>query len=139
MPATTSTGNAILNCYLRGVAITPPSRVYVSLHTGNPGANGTANEVQTTVWPAYARQDPAGGGAVGSGFTAAANKATENSQLILFPANNGANPVTVTHFGIWTAATGGTCLLTGALSESKTINPCAEGVSRARDLAVAVD
>lgn len=118
MTTSTYAANALLNLLFRGVAFTAPARVYVSLHTADPGANG-ANEVSTGAWPAYARQDPAQGAAVASGFDAAASKATQNAKQMLFPANNGAGAVTITHFGIWDAATGGNFLHGDALTASK--------------------
>lgn len=138
MPATTYSGNILLNLLLRGVAFAAPARVYVSLHTADPGQTG-ASEVTTGAWPAYARQDPAAAAAVGTGFTAANAKATENAKQILYAANTGASPVTVTHFAIWDAATGGNCLLTGSLTASKTIAPTDECVIHIGELDVTVN
>lgn len=133
MAFSTFAANALLNCYLRGVAITPPSRVWVSLHTADPGITG-ANEISAVDWPGYARQDPAGGGAVASGFDAASAKATSNAQAILFPEQDGTDPITITHLAIWDAVTGGNCLMTGALAAAKTINPTDEIAIRVGDL-----
>jgi hypothetical protein len=138
MPASTHLGNAILNEALRGVAYTPPTRVYISLHTSDPGNNGI-DEVSVAAWPAYQRQDPAGGGAVGDGFAAASSKATTNAADIEFGANDGAGPVTVTHFGIWDAATSGNFLVGGALTDSKVIAPTDEMIIRTGNLTVEVD
>ena len=137
MPASTYLGNALLNSILRGVAFTPPTRVYVSLHTADPGLTG-ANEVTTAAWPAYVRKDAAAGGAVATGFSAAAAKSTSNAQELLWPANNGAAPVVVTHFALWDAATGGNCLFADALSASKTFQPSDEGVLHANSLTIGV-
>lgn len=137
MAASTYAGNTILDLLLRGVAFAAPSRVWISLHTADPALTG-ANEVSLVAWPAYARQDPAAGGAVGDGFDAAASKATDNALEITFPAMDGASPVTVTHFAIWDAATAGNCLLVGALSSSKTYNPTDEAVIHAGALDISV-
>lgn len=137
MPASTYSGNKILDLLFRGVAFAAPARVWVSLHTADPGLTG-ASEVGTGDWPAYARQDPAGGGAVASGFAAPAGKATENANLMLYPINNGAGTVTITHFGIWDAATGGNCLLAGALTAAKQIFPTDECVIRPGELDLTV-
>jgi len=109
MSASTSVGNAILNCYLRGTAITPPTRVYASLHTADPGNTG-ASEVGTGAWPSYIRVDPAGGAAMTTGFSAAASKATTNLKDLIFAANDGAAPISVSHVGLWDAPTGGNFL-----------------------------
>jgi len=110
--ATTFTGNKLLDLLLRGVAWTPPSRVWVSLHTADPGRTG-ANEVSTVAWPAYARQDPAAGAAIGTGFAGAANRETSNAKQILFPRHDGTNPITIGWITVWDAATGGNALLSG--------------------------
>ncbi len=137
MPASTYAGNKILDLMFRGVAWTAPSRVWISLHTADPGLTG-ANEVTTGAWPAYARQDPAQAGAVGNGFTAASSKAIENALQVLFPANNGAGAVVVTHFAIWDAASAGNCLFSGALTASKTIAVTDEIVIRVGELDLSV-
>lgn len=137
MPASTYAGNKILDLMFRGVAWTAPARVWISLHTADPGLAG-ANEVTTGAWPAYARQDPAQGGAVGDGFTAASSKAIENALQVLFPTHNGASAVTVTHFAIWDAASAGNCLFAGALNASKTIAPTDEIVIRVGELDLTV-
>lgn len=137
MGATTYLGNALLDGFLRGVALTSPSRVYVSLHTADPGNTG-ANEVSTGAWPAYARQDPAAGAAIASGFAAAASKATLNAKDMLWSANDGAGSITVTHFAIWDALTEGNCLFVGALSTARTLNVGDEAVIHPTQLTVDV-
>lgn len=137
MPATSYSGNKILDLLLRGVAFTAPTRVYVSLHTADPGLTG-ANEVSLANWPAYTRMDPANGGAVGNGFSAASSKATENALDIEFPAMDGVSAVTVTHFAIWDAATAGNCLLVGQLGSSKTYNNTDEALIRVGALDITV-
>ncbi|NTA80735.1 hypothetical protein A6U97_02885 [Agrobacterium tumefaciens] len=138
MPASTYAANALLNLFLRGVALAAPARLYVSLHTANPG-NAGASEVTTAAWPAYTRIDAALGGAVAAGFAAAANKATENSQELLYPPHNGAAPITITHFAIWSAAAGGNMIFQGQLTAPKTLNPTDECIIHAGDLDITVD
>lgn len=137
MTTSTYAANAILDLFLRGVAVTPPTRVFISLHTGDPGANG-ANEVTNVAWPAYARQDAAQGAAIATGFAAAAAKATANAKQLLYPANDGAAQVVVTHFGIWDALTGGNFIHGDPLDAAKTYFPSDEGVIHAGALDIAV-
>ncbi|QKT07924.1 hypothetical protein HUN08_12550 [Gordonia sp. X0973] len=69
---------------------------YVALYTGNPGASGNSNEV-TGGTPAYARKQTtwtSGSGGALSG----------TSVTIDVPAG------TYTYAGIWTAASGGSCI-----------------------------
>lgn len=137
MPASTYAANAILNQFLRGVAAAPPARLYVSLHTADPGNTGTS-EVATAAWPAYARLDAALGGAVASGFTAAAGKACTNAKELLYPPHNGAAPITVTHFAIWTDPFAGEMVMQGELIAPKTLNPTDECIIHANDLDIVV-
>lgn len=138
MPASTYAANALLNHFLRGVAAAVPARLYVSLHTANPGNTGTA-EVATAAWPAYTRLDAALGGAVGTGFTAAAGKACTNAKELLYAPHNGAASITVTHFAIWTDPLAGDMVFQGALTAPKMLNPTDECIIHANDLNIAVD
>lgn len=73
---------------------------WISLHTGSPGTTG-ANEV---VGGSYARQQTT--------WSAASGSAKAGSAVTInVPAGN-----TITHFGIWTAATNGTYKRGGSLS-----------------------
>lgn len=129
----THAGNKTLDLWFRGVAATPPARVYLSLHTDDPGLVG-ANEVSTVDWPAYARQDPAQGAAIATGFSAAAAKAMTNAKQMLFPRHDGAAPITCGWAALWDAATGGDCIAKARLVDSsgnpasKTFNPDDEAV-----------
>lgn len=99
---------SIINSTLRGVAwptITAP--IMVSLHTGDPGEDGTANEV---VGGSYARQNAT--------FDAPTDGATSNSATIRF---DDMPAVTVTHVAIWDSSGTPQCLYVGALSASKTL------------------
>jgi len=138
MPLSTYAGNKILDLLFRGVAFTPPTEVWISLHTADPGLTGT-NEVSTGAWPAYVRKEAADGGAVGTGFTAAASKAMSTANDLLWPVNDGAGSVTITHVAFWDAATGGNCLHSEALVASKTIAPTDRFVIPAGDGDITAD
>jgi len=137
MPASTYLGNLILDGFLRGQTVTPPTTVYVSLHTADPGDTG-ANEVSLAAWPAYLRVDPAAGAGIATGFDVAAAKATENAKDTQFSVNDGAGAVIVTHFGIWDASTSGNLLFHGALTASKTIAVSDQVIFRPNQLDVSV-
>lgn len=85
---------------------------YVSLHTADPGNTG-ASEVGAGV--AYARQ-------AGGTFSQTGNNPTvaSNAALIQFPVATGSWG-TVTHFGLWDAATTGNFLGGDVLAASKAI------------------
>jgi hypothetical protein len=116
-----SKGN-VIETTLRGAAFPVPAAVYVALFTADPtGANITANEVQVAAFPAYVRKDAAVGAAIATGWSANAGGVSSNAKVITFPANNGAGAVTVTHIGLYDAATGGNLLYDAPLVSSKTL------------------
>lgn len=112
----------IINLVCRGVAFTPPAKTYVALHTANPGDTG-AGEVTTTAYPAYVRQDAAKGGAQADAWVETDNGVVKNALQLLYAMYDGAGPLTVTHFSVWDAATGGNMLVSAPLASSRTINP----------------
>jgi hypothetical protein len=79
---------------------------YVSLHTADPGTTG-ASEV-TGGSPAYARKAQT--------WNAASGGALDNSNAPVFDVPAG---TTVTHFGLWSAASAGTFYGGNALSASE--------------------
>ena len=118
------TENNIIESTLRGAAFPVPSGIYLALFTADPtDANITGNEVDTAHWPAYERKDAANGGAISSGWTAPADGVSSNAKSITYPANNGTGNVTVTHIGIYDAATGGNLLYHAPLVAPKTLLP----------------
>lgn len=119
MTATTATGNAMLETLLRGAAYTPPTATYIAFHTASPGATGNANEITAAAVPLYTRIDAALGAAIGTGFTAAASKASENAKDLLLPKNTGGADVTITHFSIWDHPTAGGARIYGSLVAPK--------------------
>jgi hypothetical protein len=135
MTISTYAGNKVLDLWLRGVAITVPTTIFLSLHTASPGNTG-ANEVTLGAWPAYVRKDLANGGAIATAFGAAAAKTTDNLIQMLFPAFNGAGTITITHVGIWDALTVGNFIFGDILTASKTLNPTDEVVFKVGDVDV---
>lgn len=112
----------IIETTLRGAVFPVPAKTYLALFTADPtDANVSANEVQTSAWPAYARQDAAAGSAISTGWSAPADGVTTNAKVITFSANNGASAVTVTHMAIYDAISGGNMLYHSPLVSSKTL------------------
>ncbi len=105
---------AILNHSLRGVAYTPPAGTYLALAVADITDNNvTSNEV-TGAW--YARQQITSWAApVGSGVS------TSNSNALAYSAITD-SAVTVTHWGLYDAATSGNLLASGEFVESKVGN-----------------
>ena len=87
------------------------SAAYVSLHTADPGNTGV-NELAGN---GYARQGPVA-------FTASGNNPTvdANTAIVSYPSAT-ADWGTVTHFGLWSAATAGNFLGGQALTTSRLV------------------
>lgn len=99
--------NAVLN-YLKGTAMpTAPASVFVALFNGDPTDAGTGGtEVTTTIRTA---------GRVAATFGAiTGNTSMANSALVDF--GNAAGAASLTHFGLFSAASGGNLLFSGPLT-----------------------
>lgn len=112
--------NAVIESTLRGAAFPAITKVYVAMHTNNPTDAG-GNEVTSALWPSYARQDAAKGGSISSGWTAAADGVSKNALQLIFPVFDGAADLTVTHFSLHTALTGGNMLVYAPLQSPRTV------------------
>lgn len=104
--------NAILNATLNATNYTAPANPYVSLHTADPTDAGTGAELSGS---GYARQTASFPTASGTGGS------VSTDADITFPTATGSWG-TVTHIGIWDAATSGNLLYHTALDSSKTID-----------------
>jgi hypothetical protein len=115
---------ALLNHAFRGSAYSQPAGLYLALFTSDPGEAGGGTEVSGG---SYARQSFSGSVA-GDTFTATAN--------IDFPAAT-ANWGTVSHVGIFDAASGGNLLASGALAAARSIG--SGDIFREASLTVSLD
>lgn len=110
--STTNTVNAWLNV-LRGTSaatFTGVTTLFVQLHTGDPGASGTANVSSVTTRPAV------NFGAASAGAQAAI------ATLPSWATWAGTNGEVVTHISVWGASSAGTFYYSVALTASKTVN-----------------
>ena len=87
-----------------GGAWTAPAALYVKLHTGSPGDDGTTNAATETTRT------------VCGNFSAASGGATDNDAAITWTSVSTSE--TYSHISIWDNATAGNCLFVGALSSS---------------------
>jgi hypothetical protein len=99
----------ILDHVFAGAAYTAPSTHYLALFTAAPGETGGGTEVSGG---AYARQSVA--------FTTTGNTTSNNASVEYSTAT--ATFGTVTHVGVFDAATAGNLMAYAALSSSKTID-----------------
>lgn len=112
--------SAILNSSLRAVAFPIPSGIHLALFTTDPTDLASGTEVSGG-W--YARQNVG----LASAWTAPADdvgtggKKSSNQNAITYPAVTGAG-LTVTHIGVFDAASGGNMLYHSPLAASKTLN-----------------
>ena len=94
-----ATANSILNVF-RNTAYAAIAAVYAQLHVGDPGAAGTANLSAVTTRNQVTWAAPSGGSMVLSALASYTMTVSE----------------TITHVSLWTAATAGTFLQSGALT-----------------------
>src|SRR5262245_45662510 len=127
MPASDYLGNMVLESILRGTPFVLPTRIYVALHTSNPGTTGLG-EVTASIWPSYTRQDPALGAAMSTGFDPAISKSSKNSKQMNYGEMDGAIDIQITHASVWTASTGGNMLVYGPLVTPRTFAPTDEAL-----------
>lgn len=118
--ASNYTEKNIIDALLRGVAFPLPTKTYISLHTSNPGETG-ANEVTTAAWPQYSRVEAEQGTAIGTGWTAPADGTSKNTKQLMYPSMNGTSDLTVTHWAIYDAKTGGNMLVYAPLQTPRTL------------------
>ena len=102
--------NEILDHILGTGAYTMPTTVYVGLSTATLADDASGTELSGS---GYARQS--------ASFNAAASGTADNSAAIEFPAAT-ASSGTVSHFGIYDAASAGNLLIHGAFTTAKLID-----------------
>ena len=114
------TAQATINYLLLGTPMPSISNRYLAIFTADPkdDNSGTANEVSGS-W--YSRQAADSWTAPVSNPDGSSGTVTKNSVQISYAAVTGSS-VTVTHWGIYDASTGGHLLFSGALTTSKTLN-----------------
>ena len=101
----------ILDHVFAGAAYTAPATLYLALFTAAPGETGGGTEVSTS-GTAYARETVA--------FTTTGNTTSNNAAVEYSTAT--ASFGTVTHVGVFDAATSGNLMAYATLSSSKAID-----------------
>jgi hypothetical protein len=95
--------NALADHVCGGSTFTQPSNIYVKLHLGDPGEDGTANAAVETTREAVTFGAASGG------------VATSNADVTWTSVST---TETYSHVSLWDASTAGNCLGSGALSSS---------------------
>ncbi len=119
--------NKLVDHIFRAQSFSAPATLYVALVTAAPSDSGGGTEVSGGSYARVAVTSSLANwaGTQSAGSTVASSGTggqTSNNAAITFPAPSGANWGTVTHFGIFDAASSGNLLFHGALTASKTIN-----------------
>lgn len=97
--------NKVMDHCLRGASWTPPTTVYIQIHTGDPGPSGTANVSSMTTRKAAT-------------WTAAANGQITMASSLSWTL---AAKESISHISGWDALTSGNCLFTDELDEAKNL------------------
>jgi hypothetical protein len=116
-------------------SFTKPAALHISLHTADPTDVGTGAEVSGGSY-ARVQRDPLDANWTG---VSATDGLTDNAADLVFPAPT-ANWGSITHFGIWDAASAGNLLIHGQLTTPKTVNngdPAPKFVAGALDITFA--
>ncbi len=100
--------NKVLDHMHRAQASTAPAGNFMKLHTGDPGAAGTANASSVTTRPAAT-------------FAAASGGAIAMNNTPTWAAWAGTSPETVTDISDWDANAAGNFLTSAALAANKTM------------------
>lgn len=98
--------NELLDHVFAPAAYTAPTNIYVKLHTGDPGEDGTGNAATHTT-------------RVEATFGTASAGTISNDGAVSFTSLAGTE--TISYFSLWDASTAGNCLGSGALSASKAV------------------
>jgi hypothetical protein len=110
--------NSLLGWFKGSTFITAPTTLYLSLHSGSPGLNGTANDVTTAIAGGRATLAVADLGEIADHPDG--GRQTSSEELITFT-NAALGAGVVTHIGIWSAASGGSFYGSGLLSQAASV------------------
>lgn len=104
--------------WVKGVAFPSAlTNVYISIHTANPGVNGTDSDATLSVTGSASRTAVASSAFSAAGNAAGGGREITNSNVVQIT-TNAANVTTqtITHFGVWDAASSGNFLASGELT-----------------------
>ena len=122
-------GEDLLANWMRGSANMPAAATpYLALFSDNPGDNNTGTEVTTSIRAS---------GRIAVSFGAPTNGVIANNTEI--DLGQSENDVSVTHFGIYDAQSGGNLIAHGALSSSRSILTSDEVKWSAGALVITID
>jgi hypothetical protein len=100
----------LANHVLKNTAYTPPTTLYIALHTADPTETGAVAEVTTGTYATYVRKAVTLGAESGGSCVSTADITWD-----ALPA------ITISHVSVWDAASAGNALFYGPLGASKTM------------------
>lgn len=124
--------NALLNRVFNGAALSLPSTLYIGLFTAAPTDAGGGTEVSGNNYSRLAVP------ADSTNFPTATSGTIQNALTLTFAIPSG-NWGTVTHIGIFDAATAGNLLVWGALNQSRIITSSADVKLNQNQLTITLD
>ena len=124
--------NALLNRIFNGAALNLPSTLYIGLFTAAPTDAGGGTEVSGNNYARLAVP------ADTTNFPTVTSGTVQNALTLTFAIPSG-NWGTVTHIGIFDAATGGNLLVWGALSSPRVITSSADVRLNQNQLTITLD
>ena len=110
---------ALLDHFLTDSAYTPPSTMYIGLSSTTPTEAGTNFTEPST--GSYARVSTPGADWGAATGTAPATKSTTSVKTFPTATGDWVSGSNLTHFGLFSASTGGTLLAWGALTTAKAV------------------
>ena len=119
--------NQVVDHIFRTASFTKPTVLAVGLFTATPSDSGGGTEVSGNAYarvslnPLNTNWNATQGGAPAA-VSSGTGGVTANASVITFPTPTPAGWGTVTHFGLFDAASAGNLILWGALTASKVIN-----------------
>lgn len=111
---------SLANLVLRSTAFASPAQVFLALCTATPSETGSP--LNETTYAGYARVALSAAGAGASAWNLAGGVAT-NTGVLTFPAHAGGAAVSITHWALMDAASGGNLLFAGSMTTPKPIEP----------------
>lgn len=120
--------NALLESAFNNTAFTGAATLYVSLHSADPGEDGSTGELSGG---GYSRQSCT--------FGAPSSGEVANTGAVTFTAGTGSSWPEVTHFAVWDASTAGNCYAYGSFALARTVAEGDNATFAVGDLTINLD
>lgn len=120
MPSSSYLADKQLNWFRNQAFGTPISNLFISVHSGDPGANGTGNDATTTIGSGRATLSSSNISAPAAA-TGGGRQVSNTATVTMTGSSTNNSPVTITHFGAWDSVTGGNFLAYGLVSPPVTV------------------